>query len=123
MRRRLAKQVSPARHGHDDFLPSAAPRCSSSDTFDVLVDAPSGQLRGGGSSKISPMSPGGDCVQNQFSSRAVVSALPFARLSLQILAFAGHTQRGAPSSRARRAGDAIANAVFSSRGRLSPNSN
>ena len=38
MRRRLAKQVSPAPHGHDDFLPSAAPRCSSSDTFDVLVD-------------------------------------------------------------------------------------
>jgi len=60
------------------ILPSAAPRCSSSDTIDVLVDAPSGQLRGGGSSKILPLNSGGDCVQNQFSSRAVESALPFA---------------------------------------------
>ena len=62
------------------------------------------------------MSPGGDCVQNQFSSRAVVSALPFARLSLQILAFAGHTTRGAQLSGggAGRAGDVrdLANACF-----------
>ena len=58
-------------------LPSAAPLCSSSDTLDVVVEAPSGQLRGGGSLKISPLSTGGDSVQNQLSSRAVVSALPF----------------------------------------------
>ena len=29
-------------------------------------------------SKILPLNSGGDCVQNQFSSRAVESALPFA---------------------------------------------
>ena len=37
-----------------------------------------GQLRGGGASKILPLNSGGGCVQNQFSSRAVESALPFA---------------------------------------------
>jgi hypothetical protein len=37
------------------ILPIAAPRCSSSDTFGSM-NAPSGQLRGGGSSKISPLS-------------------------------------------------------------------
>ena len=59
------------------ILPSTAPCCSSSDTFDVLQPAPSGQLRGGGSSKISPMSaslPGGTGVQYQLSSRATASA-------------------------------------------------
>ena len=78
MRRRLAKQVSPARQGHDDLALRSASllqlrhdRCS-------CVDAPSGQLRGGGSSKILQLNSGGDSVQNQFSSRAVESALPFA---------------------------------------------
>ena len=78
MRRRLAKQVSPARQGHDDLaLRSASLLQLRLDTIDVLVDAPSGQLRGGGSSKIFPLNSGGDCVQNQFSSSAVESALPW----------------------------------------------
>ena len=50
------------------ILPSATPRWSSSDTLYVCMYAPSGQLRGGGSSKISPLSTslaGGDGVQNQ----------------------------------------------------------
>ena len=87
MRRRLTKQVSPARHGHDDLAIRSASllqlrhvRCSCG----CIVDAPSGQLRGGGSSKISPMkiSPVLDTVVYQFSSRAVVSALPFAMFAL-----------------------------------------
>eukprot|EP00964_Phaeocystis_antarctica_P108383 scaffold72994_cov48-Phaeocystis_antarctica.AAC.1 len=80
-------------------LPSTAPCCSSSDTFDVLQSAPSGQLRGGGSSKISPMSaslPGGTGVQNQLSSRATASAPLTMLLPSNKGAFAGQGPPWAP---------------------------